>query len=291
MTDTEKLQKVLARAGVGSRRAMEQWIEQGRIRVNGRLAKLGDRVSRSDSILVDGQPMPSADRLVTKCLIYHKPEGEICSRADQQDRPTVFANLPPLTQGRWVAVGRLDLNTSGLLLFTNDGDLANRLMHPSTGVVRRYMARVRGRPSEQTIAKITRQGVMLDGKSASFDEVKLSEHAETGSNCWIEVTIREGRYREVRRILEAVGHPVSRLKRIAYGTVKLPHSLRQGRFEKMAPLQLEKLMAAYGLEDLLVLPGGAARSAKTNAIRRASRRSKPGGQAAKQAPRRRNKRR
>ncbi len=248
-TETEKLQKVLARTGLGSRRALEQWIIDGRIRINGRVATLGDRVSAKDSLMVDGEPLfISARQQMIECLIYHKPEGQVCTRSDTQNRPTVFDNLPSIEGGRWISIGRLDLNTSGLLLFTNNGDLANRLMHPSTGVVRRYLVRIRGRLSRDTIHLITKTGVKLDGEMASFDSVQPQESSEKGTNNWVEVSIKEGRYREVRRIFETVGHPVSRLKRIAYGTVKLSRQLRQGRCEKMAPMQLERLLTSYDLD-------------------------------------------
>lgn len=252
--DSDKLQKVLANSGLGSRRTMETWIADGRILVNGKAATLGDRVTQKDKIIVDGSPLKrSQEQERLQCLMYHKPEGQICSRKDNEGRPTVFENLPELDAGRWISVGRLDINTSGLLLFTNNGELANKLMHPSTNLTRRYMARVRGELSLEQIKLITKKGVMLDEKVAKFEEIKVMDRLEPGANHWIEVSIKEGRYREVRRILESINHPVSRLKRTSYGTVKLSPQLRQGKTELMAPMQLEKLLESHGLEDFVPL--------------------------------------
>lgn len=252
--DSDKLQKVLANNGLGSRRTMETWIVDGRILVNGKTATLGDRVTPKDKIIVDGSPLVrSQQQERLQCMMYHKPEGQICSRKDNQGRPTVFENLPELDVGRWISVGRLDINTSGLLLFTNNGELANKLMHPSTNLTRRYMARVRGELSLEQIKLITKKGVMLDNKVAKFEEIKVMDRLEPGANHWIEVSIKEGRYREVRRILESINHPVSRLKRTSYGTVKLSPRLRQGKTELMAPMQLEKLLETHGLEDFVPL--------------------------------------
>ena len=265
MIDSDKLQKVLANSGLGSRRAMETWIAEGRILVNGKVATLGDRVVRTDKIEVDGSPLVRSqhqERL--QCLMYHKPEGQICSRKDNAGRPTVFENLLELDVGRWISVGRLDINTSGLLLFTNNGELANKLMHPSTGLTRRYMARIRGELSFDQVKLITKKGIMLDDKLAKFDEVKVMDRLEPGTNHWIEVSIKEGRYREVRRILEAVDHPVSRLKRISYGSVKLSPRLRQGKTELMAPMQLEKLLESHGLEEFVPLVRLRGESKKAN---------------------------
>lgn len=249
---TEKLQKVLAAQGFGSRRGMEQWIEDGRIKVNGRLAKLGDRVSARDQIEVDGERLYRSDQQERiRMLQYFKPEGEICSRDDPLGRPTVFDNLPALDSGRWLSVGRLDLNTSGLLLFTNNGELANALMHPSAGLIRRYMARVRGQLSQEELEKIVGEGVVIDGKPAKFHDVVVVERETDGANHWLEVGIEEGRNREVRRIFESLNHPVSRLKRIAYGSVTLMPNLRQGLAKEMAPMQIEKLLKSYGLDGFV----------------------------------------
>ena len=241
----------MAHAGFGSRREIETWISAGRITVNGKRAKLGDRCTVSDRILLDAKPvqLKSTRREAIKALIYHKPEGEICTRRDPKGRPTVFEKLPSIAGGRWVSVGRLDINTSGLLLFTDSGELANKLMHPSTGLEREYLVRIRGKASEQTLHKLVKDGVKLDGKVAKFDRVEIADLAEEGSNHWYRVVIKEGRYREVRRLWDAVGHEVSRLKRIRYGTIKLKRDLKSGQQAKMAPKQLEKLVQSVGLSD------------------------------------------
>lgn len=246
---SERLQKLLAAAGYGSRRELEQWISDGRVTVNGKRAKLGDRATVSDRILVDGKLTQLSNESVNtlRGLIFHKPEGVICSKSDPQGRPTIFDDIPALPNGRWVNVGRLDINTTGLLLFVNNGELANKLMHPSTGVEREYLCRVRGRVSNQTLLNLSRDGVKLDGVTAKFLSAANANLSEEGTNHWYRVVISEGRNREVRRIWEAVGHPVSRLKRIRYGTVKLSREHRRGKYEKMAPKQLEKLLAGYGL--------------------------------------------
>lgn len=247
----DKLQKLLAHAGMGSRREIETWITDGRVSVNGKRAKLGDRASATDRILVDGKLMNlnEVGGEQIKALIYHKPEGEICTRKDPKGRPTIFENLPSIPNGRWVSVGRLDINTSGLLLLTNNGELANKLMHPSTGLEREYLVRIRGAASQETITKLTRTGVDIDGKLAKFERVLASDMAEEGTNHWYKVVIKEGRYREVRRMWDAVGHTVSRLKRIRYGTIKLTREIKRGKHAKIAPKQLEKLVASVGIED------------------------------------------
>lgn len=247
----DKLQKLLAHAGQGSRREIEKWIADGRITLNGKRAKLGDRASHLDRILVDGRliALQSTRFEPIKALVYHKPEGEICTRNDPKGRPTVFENLPAIINGRWVSVGRLDINTSGLLLFTNNGELANKLMHPSTGLEREYLVRIRGRASDKTIETLTRKGVDIDGKPAKFDSVVVADMSEEGSNHWYRVVLKEGRYREVRRMWDAVGHTVSRLKRVRYGTIKLTRDLKRGHVSKMAPMQLEKMIVAVGLQE------------------------------------------
>ena len=248
---SDKLQKLLAHAGQGSRREIEKWISDGRVSLNGKRAKLGDRATADDRILVDGKliALTSGRTEQIKALMYHKPEGQICTRKDPKGRPTVFENLPEIPNGRWVSVGRLDINTSGLLLFTNHGELANKLMHPSTGLEREYLVRIRGRATDETIHTLTRKGVDIDGKNARFDSVIQADMSDEGSNHWYRVVIREGRYREVRKLWDAVGHTVSRLKRIRYGTVKLTRDLKQGKVTKMAPMQLEKMIASAGLQE------------------------------------------
>lgn len=248
---SDKLQKLLAHAGMGSRREIETWVTDGRVSVNGKRAKLGDRASAADRILVDGKLMSLSEvgGEQIKALIYHKPEGEICTRKDPKGRPTIFENLPGIPGGRWVSVGRLDINTSGLILLTNNGELANRLMHPSTGLEREYLVRIRGSATQETITKLTRDGVDIDGKPAKFERVLASDMADEGTNHWYKVVIKEGRYREVRRMWDAVGHTVSRLKRIRYGTIKLTREIKRGQHAKIAPKQLEKLVASVGIDE------------------------------------------
>ena len=228
---------MLAAAGLGSRREIETWIEAGRVTLNGKVAKLGDRASASDSILVDGKAVAKPSTSQARVLLYHKPVGQLVTRSDPQGRPTVFSELPP---GRWVAVGRLDLNSSGLLLLTDSGDLANRLMHPRYGLEREYVARIRGalQPAEE--GKLL-QGINLDGIPARFESVR-SDRASEGTNRWYRVVLKEGRNREVRRLFEAVGHAVSRLVRVRYGPLELPADLAPGRWiELRNPVILQKL--------------------------------------------------
>jgi 23S rRNA pseudouridine2605 synthase len=231
------LQKLLAAAGLGSRREIETWIEAGRVTLNGKVAKLGDRASASDSILVDGKAVAKPSTSQARVLLYHKPVGQLVTRSDPQGRPTVFSGLPP---GRWVAVGRLDLNSSGLLLLTDSGDLANRLMHPRYGLEREYIARIRGTLQAYEERKLL-QGIPLDGVSARFESVRSDRESE-GTNRWYRVVLKEGRNREVRRLFEAVGHPVSRLVRVRYGPLELPADLAPGRWiELRNPVILQKL--------------------------------------------------
>ncbi|MEM1262671.1 MAG: 23S rRNA pseudouridine(2605) synthase RluB [Pseudomonadota bacterium] len=225
----ERVQKLLANVGLGSRREIERWIQAGRVTVNGEPAELGQRVSNNDQIFVDGRRvnLTGARHRKAQYIRYNKPPGQICTRRDEQRRPTVFESLPRVRGGRWVAVGRLDLNTSGLMLFTTDGQLANRLMHPSSQIERRYMVRVHGLPSDEVLQKLT-TGVELDDGPGRF--ATLSERNRGSANQWFEVTLREGRNREVRRLWEAVGCSVSRLTRIAYGPIQLDKKLRQGQY-------------------------------------------------------------
>ena len=224
---TEKLQKVLARAGFGSRRQIERWIEEGRITVDNAPATLGARVSPDQTIRVDGRQVPThVFQSKPRILIYHKPEGEVCTRSDPQGRPTVFEKLPKLRGARWIAIGRLDFNTSGLLLFTTDGELANRLMHPSHEIEREYAVRVLGKVDDDMLARL-KQGVMLEDGSAHFDAIK--EAGGAGANRWFHVVLREGRNREVRRLWEAVGVKVSRLIRVRFGPIPLPPHFHAGR--------------------------------------------------------------
>ena len=208
--------------------------------INGRAATLGQRVSLADAILVNGRPVRlGAKTDLPRVLLYHKPSGEIVSRSDPRGRPTVFERLPEVRDARWVAVGRLDFNTSGLLLFTDSGELAHRLMHPSFGLLREYAVRVLGALSEAAERRLT-QGVQLEDGSGRLES--LIEAGGEGSNRWYTVTLREGRNREVRRLFSAVGLTVSRLIRVGYGDVRLPRQLRQGHLREMAPEDVERLL-------------------------------------------------
>ena len=205
--------------------------------VNGTVAKLGDRATPSDEVLVDGKPVSRPGAAQARVLLYHKPVGQLVTRSDPQGRATVFDQLPP---GRWVAVGRLDLNSSGLLLLTDSGDLANRLMHPRYGLEREYVARIRGALQSYEERKLL-QGIDLDGVPARFESVR-SDRASEGTNQWYRVVLKEGRNREVRRLFEALGHPVSRLVRVRYGPLELPADLAPGRWRELKnPVILQKL--------------------------------------------------
>jgi 23S rRNA pseudouridine2605 synthase len=222
----ERLQKLLAGAGHGSRRGIEEWIREGRVTINDRVAVLGDRAGTSDRICLDGKPLDLGGRLeTTEVLLYHKPLGEVTTRNDPEGRPTVFERLPDPPSGRWIVVGRLDVNTSGLLLFTNDGELAHRLMHPSSEVEREYRARLRGTPDASVLSRL-RAGVILEDGPAKFD--RIDAESTDGSHSWYRVCLHEGRNREVRRLFEYVGFEVSKLSRIRYGNVMLPADLRVG---------------------------------------------------------------
>ncbi|HET8711261.1 MAG TPA: 23S rRNA pseudouridine(2605) synthase RluB [Spongiibacteraceae bacterium] len=242
----EKLQKVLARAGIGSRREMEKLIGANRVTVNGKIAHVGDRVQARDRILVDGHPisMKASEERRTRVLIYNKPEGEICTARDPEGRPTVFARLPKLKGERWIAVGRLDFNTSGLLLFTTDGELANALMHPSANIDREYLCRVLGEADDDVLARL-REGVMLDDGIARFTDITAG--GGEGANRWYYVCLMEGRNREVRRLWESQNLKVSRLKRVRYGPVFLPARLKQGQWQDMPA---EMILALYELIGL-----------------------------------------
>lgn len=236
---SEKLQKVLARAGLGSRRQAEEWIKEGRVTVDGQVAHLGERVTASSQISVDGKLL-HASKITPKqqVLIYHKPLGEICTRHDPEGRPTVFDNLPKVA-GRWISVGRLDINTSGLLLFCNDGELANQLMHPKTQIEREYAARVLGQVSEADAVRLT-HGVNLEDGPGRFEHIV--DAGGEGANHWYHLVTMEGRNRFVRRMFEACGMAVNRLIRVRYGPLVLPRGLRQGRFQELEGEELQKLL-------------------------------------------------
>ncbi len=242
----EKLQKVLARAGIGSRREMEKLIGANRVTVNGRAAHVGDRVQAGDRILVDGHPiaMKTADDRYTRVLIYNKPEGEICTVRDPEGRPTVFERLPKLKGERWIAVGRLDFNTSGLLLFTTDGELANALMHPSANIDREYLCRVLGEVDDDMLSRLSK-GVVLDDGIARFTDI--TPGGGEGANRWYYVCLMEGRNREVRRLWESQELKVSRLKRVRYGPIFLPPRLKQGQWQDMPSEMITSLYELTGL--------------------------------------------
>jgi 23S rRNA pseudouridine2605 synthase len=246
-TDSPKLHKVLAQAGMGSRLEMEKLITEGRIAVNNELAHVGQRVQYGDQIKVDGKPIRiRIDPPPARVIAYHKPAGEIVSHDDPQNRPSVFRKLPRLQNGKWQSVGRLDLNTEGLLLFTSSGELANQLMHPRFGLEREYAVRVLGALSKDEKQKLL-DGVMLDDGPAQFGSIE--DGGGEGSNCWYRVTISEGRNREVRRMMESVGHAVSRLIRIRYGAMVLPHGLRRGAWLELDEADIRALMRAAGTSE------------------------------------------
>jgi 23S rRNA pseudouridine2605 synthase len=242
--ETPKLHKVLAQSGMGSRLEMEQLIMEGRITVNNEPAHIGQRIQFGDHVKVNGKPIRiRIDAPPARVIAYHKPAGEVVTHDDPQNRPTVFRRLPKLFQGKWQSVGRLDLNTEGLLLFTSSGELANRLMHPRFGLEREYAVRVLGALNKEERQRLL-DGVKLDDGMAQFGSIE--EGGGEGSNCWYRVTISEGRNREVRRMFEAVGHAVSRLIRIRYGAMVLPRGLKRGACMELDDVDINALMQAAG---------------------------------------------
>ncbi|PVZ16243.1 MULTISPECIES: 23S rRNA pseudouridine(2605) synthase RluB [unclassified Pseudomonas] len=246
----EKLQKVLARIGVGSRRDVEAWISEGRIKVNGVVANLGQRVDSLDAISVDGQLIKreKATEHVRRVVMYNKPDGEICTRDDPEGRPTVFDRLPRPREGRWINVGRLDINTTGLLMFTTDGELANRLMHPSYEMDREYAVRVRGEVTDEMIERL-KAGVELEDGPAKFTDIQEAPGGD-GFNHWYHCVVMEGRNREVRRLWESQGLVVSRLKRVRFGPVFLNSDLPMGRWREMSQGEIDILAAEVGLKPV-----------------------------------------
>ncbi|NUT77049.1 23S rRNA pseudouridine(2605) synthase RluB [Pseudomonas sp. C1C7] len=243
----EKLQKVLARIGVGSRRDVEAWISHGRIKVNGKDATLGQRVDMHDAISIDGRVIKreEAAESVRRVIMYNKPDGEICTRVDPEGRPTVFDKLPKPKEGRWINIGRLDINTTGLLMFTTDGELANRLMHPSFEMDREYAVRVRGEVDDEMIDRL-KAGVVLEDGPARFTDIQQAPGGE-GFNHWYHCVVMEGRNREVRRLWESQGLVVSRLKRVRFGPVFLNSDLPMGRWREMSQYEVDVLSAEVGL--------------------------------------------
>lgn len=245
----ERLQKVLARAGLGSRRELERWISQGRVKINGEKAALGDRVVASDKIYVDDRyvKMPDRSDQEYKVIVYSKPEGVVCTHSDPEGRPTVFDHLPKLDGQRWISVGRLDINTSGLLILTTDGELANRLMHPSYGVDREYAVRIHGEVDEPMIQRL-KEGVLLEDGLAKFTDVQ--EYGGEGRNKWFHVVVMEGRNREVRRLWESQEVQVSRLKRVRYGCIFMPSRLKVGAWEELRVKDINDLRALVDLPPI-----------------------------------------
>jgi 23S rRNA pseudouridine2605 synthase len=275
MAETPKLHKVLAQAGMGSRLEMEQLILEGRISVNNEPAHIGQRIQFGDSIKVNGKPIRvRIDPPPPRVIAYHKPVGEVVTHDDPQNRPTVFRRLPKLYQGKWQSVGRLDLNTEGLLLFTSSGELANNLMHPRFGLEREYAVRVLGALTKEEKQALL-DGVKLEDGVAQFGSIE--DGGGEGSNCWYRVTISEGRNREVRRMLEAVGHAVSRLIRIRYGAMALPRGLKRGAWMELDDSDIRALSQAAG---------GARTSIRGEAGSQDGNASGPGGRPSGPAPRR-----
>ncbi len=241
----ERIQKLLSLTGVASRREAERWIADGRVTVNGERAKLGDRAGRNDDIRVDGRAVSVEEAGVnTRVIAYNKPVGEVCTRDDPEGRPTVFDHLPKTKNERWINVGRLDINTSGLLLFTTDGELANKLMHPSSGVDREYAVRVRGDVDQDMINRL-KEGVLLEDGMASFTDVRYFDGE--GQNKWYHVVLMEGRNREVRRLWESQEITVSRLKRVRYGCIFMPANVPVGTWVELGQKEVNDL---YDLVDL-----------------------------------------
>ena len=242
----ERIQKALARQGLGSRRQVESWISEGKIQLNGEVARLGDHVKAGDTVMFSGRKIiiKSMEATLPRVIAYHKPVGEVCSRSDPEGRATIFDRLPGLKHSRWVAIGRLDLNTSGLILLTDEGELANRLMHPSNQIQREYAVRTLGTASDEILRKLT-HGVELEDGPARFEEIVDS--GGLGTNHWYHVVLMEGRNREVRRMWEAVGLKVSRLMRVRFGPVILNKSQRPGKTRELTEKQVIELASLVGL--------------------------------------------
>ena len=240
----EKLQKVLAHLGLGSRRQIEGWIEEGRLTIDGLTARLGDRVRGGQAVRLDGKSVALDAASQVRVLLYHKPLREVCSRNDPEGRKTVFERLPRLKSGRWISVGRLDFNTTGVLLFTTDGDLAHALMHPSAAIEREYLVRVMGRVDDDVLHRL-KEGVQLDDGPARFSDIQ--EGGGDGINRFFYVVLTEGRNREVRRLWESQGLTVSRLKRVRYGEVFMPSKLKKGQWLELPQKDVDVIYQMAGL--------------------------------------------
>ena len=260
---SQKLQKVIAASGRGSRRQIENWIADGRVSVNGQVAHLGQRVSAKDEIVVDGAVVKTATASAPQVLMLNKAAGLVCSRRDPEGRGTIFDQLPRLQDSRWVTVGRLDINTTGLLLVTNDGSLAHRMMHPSTGLDREYAVRVNKKLDDDEIAKL-KAGVEIEGETMRFSDVRYFNGSE--SNFWYHVALMDGRNREVRRLFDSAGCKVSRLKRVRYGPVILPSWLTVGHWTSMKTDDLTALYKMLGFS----YPKGALSKTKRSKVAKTS---------------------
>ena len=239
----EKLQKFLANRGYGSRRQVEQWISDGRVRLNNSVAKIGDRVSINDSIFLDNKKVRSRELVETHIIVYNKPEGLVSTTKDTRGRPLVFDNLPPLKRGKWISVGRLDINTSGLMLFTTNGELANRLMHPKYSIDRKYLVRVYGKVEKKNIEAL-KKGILIGDEYSRFKSIEFKNEVlkdQVRFNNWFQVTLGSGKNREVRSLWESQGFEVSRLKRISYGPVILPSFVRPGNYSYLSEKEVAQL--------------------------------------------------
>ena len=249
----EKLQKFLANRGYGSRRQVEQWISDGRVRLNNSVAKIGDRVSINDSIFLDNKKVRSRELVETHIIVYNKPEGLVSTTKDTRGRPLVFDNLPPLKRGKWISVGRLDINTSGLMLFTSNGELANRLMHPKYSIDRKYLVRVYGKVEKKNIEAL-KKGILIGDEYSRFKNIEYKNEVlkdQVRLNNWFQVTLGSGKNREVRSLWESQGFEVSRLKRISYGPVILPSFVRPGNYSYLLEKEVAQLANLVNLNIAL----------------------------------------
>jgi 23S rRNA pseudouridine2605 synthase len=290
---SERVHKVLARLGCGSRREIEEWMRAGRVAVNGVPVQPGAAAAPGDTIAIDGRTYtyePAAP--VCRVLLYYKPEGEICTRSDPEGRPTIFDRLPQIRGARWVSVGRLDINTAGLILLVTNGELANRLMHPSAGVEREYLVRVLGEVDATMLARL-KAGVELEDGTAAFDQIHEIGGGE-GANRWFSVILKEGRNREVRRLWESQGVKVSRLKRARFGPVSLPRRLRRGHYEELDAAGVTELLRFAGMkpaapEVTATEPRSRGRAARVNPYQGAGKKSRSGRVVKKKVGREANK--